>query len=173
MGVWNSRVKVLPRKELAQRSRELRAEQKRLILTNGCFDVLHIGHVRYLQQARALGDVLIVGVNGDASVRQLKGAGRPVTPENERAEILAALAAVDFVVIFEEETAISLVAEVQPAIYVKGGDYSANPDSDCFPREGHKVAEMGGRVVIVDHIPDSSTTSMLRRLTEPRPEGSV
>ena len=110
--------------ELSERSRQLRAAGKKLVATNGCFDLLHVGHVRYLQAARALGDLLAVGLNGDQSVRDLKGQGRPVTSERDRAEILAALECVDFVAIFPEKRATQFIAASQPAIYVKGGDYS-------------------------------------------------
>jgi D-beta-D-heptose 7-phosphate kinase/D-beta-D-heptose 1-phosphate adenosyltransferase len=145
----------------------MRAEGRRLVLTNGCFDLLHVGHIRYLQAARALGDALAVGLNGDASVRRLKGEGRPVTPQDERAEVLAALRAVDFVTIFGEDTASQLVRAVQPAVYVKGGDYSADPHSPRFPIEGEVVASYGGAVVIVDYVPGYSSSEILQHLTCP------
>src|SRR5947209_19580295 len=100
-----------------------RAQGKRLVLANGCFDLLHVGHVRYLEAARALGDALVVGVNGDRSVCHLKGPGRPLVGEDERAEVVAALASVDWVVLFQEDTATALVRMLQPSLYVKGGDY--------------------------------------------------
>jgi D-glycero-beta-D-manno-heptose 1-phosphate adenylyltransferase len=137
---------------------------QRLVLTNGCFDLLHVGHVRYLLEARALGDALAVGLNSDASVRKLKGAGRPVTPQDERAEIVSALACVDYVTIFNEETAERLVSEVRPQVYAKGGDYSANPEDSCFPAEGHIVRGYGGSVRIVEYVPGCSTTELLHRL---------
>lgn len=142
----------------------MRAEGHRLVLTNGCFDLLHAGHVRYLQAARALGDGLIVGLNDDQSVRRLKGQGRPLTPEDDRAEVLAGLEAVDFVTIFGEDTASELVETLQPAIYVKGGDYSPDPRSPRFPVEGHVVARYGGSVKILDYLPGRSTTQLLRQL---------
>jgi rfaE bifunctional protein nucleotidyltransferase chain/domain len=111
--------------ELSERSKQLRAGGKKLVATNGCFDLLHVGHVRYLQAARALGDLLAVGLNGDRSVRELKGEGRPVTAERDRAEILAALQCVDLVTIFPEVRATQFIAASQPAVYVKGGDYSS------------------------------------------------
>ncbi|HZU12838.1 MAG TPA: adenylyltransferase/cytidyltransferase family protein [Chloroflexota bacterium] len=142
----------------------MRREGKRLVLTNGCFDLLHVGHVRYLQAARAMGDALAVALNSDASVRLLKGPGRPVTPEGERAEVLAALCAVDFVTIFDDERATNVVAQVRPDIYVKGGDYSADPTSPDFPVEARTALEYGAEVRIVPYIPGRSTSELLRRL---------
>jgi D-beta-D-heptose 7-phosphate kinase/D-beta-D-heptose 1-phosphate adenosyltransferase len=133
------------------------------VLTNGCFDLLHIGHIRYLEQARALGDALAVGVNGDASVRRLKGDGRPLTPERERAEVVAALGVVDWVTIFHEDTALELVQRVRPGMYVKGGDYAADPADRRFPIEGHAVLDYGGAVRILDLVPGWSTTEILHR----------
>jgi rfaE bifunctional protein nucleotidyltransferase chain/domain len=146
------------------RRRRLRDEGKRLILTNGCFDLLHVGHVRYLQAARRLGDALVVGVNADDSVRRLKGPGRPVTGEADRAEILAALETVDFVSIFDEDTAAELVAAVRPDVYVKGGDYSADPQATSFPVEGHTVLAYGGEVRVLPLVPGRSTTTILARV---------
>lgn len=154
----------MTRTELASHRQRLRAEGKRLVLTNGCFDILHVGHVRYLDQARLLGDVLVVGVNSDESVRRLKGAGRPVTGEHDRAEVVAALEAVDFVTVFEEDTATELVTAVQPDVYVKGGDYSADPDAPGFPVEGHMVRAYGGEVRIIPFVAGHSTTGILRRV---------
>ena len=120
-----------------------RAAGRRVVLANGCFDLLHVGHVRYLEEARALGDVLIVGVNGDAAVRRLKGPGRPLMPAAERAEILAALRAVDHVVVFDDDTADRLVALLRPAVHAKGTDYTA----ESVP-ERASVLAAGGRVAI-------------------------
>src|SRR5204863_3513851 len=117
--------KIIGLEELSERSKQLRGTGKKLVATNGCFELLHVGHVRYLQAARALGDLLAVGLNGDRSVRQLKGMGRPVTGERDRAEILAALQCVDLVTIFPEMRATQFIAASYPAIYVKGGDYSS------------------------------------------------
>src|SRR2546428_756444 len=124
--------------EAARLAARLRAEGKRIVLANGCFDLLHVGHVRYLEAARALGDVLFVGVNGDAAVARLKGAGRPLMPARERAEVLAALRAVDHVVVFEEDTADALVAAIRPAIHAKGTDYTPEtvPERGTGPRPG-------------------------------------
>lgn len=116
--------KIVELEELSNRCEKLRSAGKRIVATNGCFDLLHVGHVRYLQAARALGDVLVLGLNGDRSVHELKGAGRPLTTENDRAEILAALDCVDLVTIFPEIRATKFLAAVRPAVYVKGGDYT-------------------------------------------------
>ena len=140
---------------------ELRREGATLVLTNGCFDLLHVGHVRYLQAARRLGDCLIVGVNADESVRRLKGEGRPLLPEAERAEVVAALGCVDYVVIFPEETAEHLVARLEPDVYVKGTDYA--PDGKPLP-EARIVASQGGRVELIALIPSRSTTAMIERI---------
>jgi rfaE bifunctional protein nucleotidyltransferase chain/domain len=142
----------------------MRAEGKRLVLTNGCFDLLHVGHVRYLEAARQLGDALAVGLNSDDSVRLLKGPERPITTEDERAEILAALRSVDAVTIFDEERATSLVEAVRPSVYVKGGDYSPDPDDPNFPIEGAVVLRLGGEVRVVPYVPGRSTTDTIRQI---------
>lgn len=152
----------------------LRAAGRLVALTNGCFDILHAGHVRYLSQARALADCLIVGVNSDASVRRLKGDRRPILPDFDRAEILAGLASVDYVVIFEDDTAEPLVAELRPDIYVKGGDYQAEPAGPGKPLpEAPIVAGYGGRVELVDLVPGRSTTDVISTvLSRYAPAGS-
>jgi D-glycero-beta-D-manno-heptose 1-phosphate adenylyltransferase len=147
--------------EAARLAERLRAEGKRLVLANGCFDLLHVGHVRYLEAARALGDVLFVGINGDAAVARLKGAGRPLMPARERAEVLAALRAVDHVVVFDEDTADALVAAVRPAIHAKGTDYT--PES--VP-ERDTVLAHGGRVVIVGDPKDHATRDAIQTIVE-------
>src|SRR5439155_18155857 len=118
--------KIVRLEELEQRANKLRATGKRIVATNGCFDLLHVGHIRYLSAARALGDALIVGINGDESVRELKGRGRPVNNQNDRAEIIAALGCVDLVAIFPELRATRFLELAAPDIYVKGGDYNAD-----------------------------------------------
>ncbi len=130
-----------------------------MVLTNGCFDLLHVGHVRYLKEARSLGDLLIVGLNSDDSVRRLKGEGRPLMPQEERAEILAALEAVDYVVIFEEDTAEKLVSALQPHLYVKGGTYTLQN----LP-EASAVAHYGGEVRILSLTPGLSTSQLADRI---------
>ena len=140
---------------------QLKSEGKRIVFTNGVFDILHVGHVRYLQQARALGDALFVGVNADASVRRLnKGPERPINPEDERAELLLALKCVDAVCVFEEDTPIELIRAVRPHIHCKGGDY-ASPDA--LP-ETPLVRALGGEVVILALVPGRSTTKVVEKL---------
>jgi rfaE bifunctional protein nucleotidyltransferase chain/domain len=116
--------KIVELEELSNRCEKLRSAGKKIVATNGCFDLLHVGHVRYLQAARALGDLLVVGLNGDRSVIELKGPGRPITAQHDRAEILAALECVDLVTVFPELRATKFLAAVRPAVYVKGGDYT-------------------------------------------------
>ena len=116
--------KIVKLEELSDRCEKLRSAGKKIVATNGCFDLLHVGHVRYLQAARALGDLLVVGLNGDRSVHELKGAGRPITTQRDRAEILAALECVDLVTVFPELRATKFLAAVRPSVYVKGGDYT-------------------------------------------------
>jgi rfaE bifunctional protein nucleotidyltransferase chain/domain len=137
---------------------------RRVVFTNGCFDLLHPGHIRLLEQARALGDVLIVGLNSDASVRQLKGLGRPVIPERERAEILAALEAVDAVVIFDSLTPREVIAGLLPDVLVKGGDW---PGDQIVGRA--EVEAAGGRVVSIPVLQGYSTTEVLRKIRESAP----
>jgi len=134
-----------------------RAAGKRLVLTNGTFDILHVGHVRYLQAARALGDILVVGINSDASARGYKGPNRPVVPQDERAEIVAALRCVDYVTIFDEPTAAGLVQALRPDIYVKGGDYDG---SKPLP-EAEAVQAYGGEVRIVPFVPGHSASKII------------
>lgn len=134
---------------------------RRIVFTNGCFDLLHPGHIGSLEQARALGDALIVGLNSDASVRKLKGAGRPVLPELERAEILCALECVDAVVIFDEPTPREIISRLLPDVLVKGGDW---PGDQIVGRE--EVEAAGGRVVSIPVVPGYSTTAMLRKIRE-------
>ena len=142
---------------------DLRCGGKRLVFTNGHFDLLHVGHVDYLQKARALGDALFVGVNGDASSRRLKGAGRPIVPAQERARLLAALRCVDAVVIFESDTARDLLAALQPDIYAKGGDYASKP----LP-ERAAVEEYGGRVELIEFLAGWSTSRLIAQIRERR-----
>lgn len=144
--------------ELAAR---LRADGRRVVLANGCFDLLHVGHVRYLTAARALGDVLFVGINSDAAVVRLKGPGRPLMPAAERAEILTGLRAVDHVVVFDEDTADRLVSLVRPAVHAKGTDYT-----DASVPEAASVRAAGGRVAIVGDPKDHATRDLIARIRE-------
>ncbi|MGH9743331.1 MAG: D-glycero-beta-D-manno-heptose 1-phosphate adenylyltransferase [Candidatus Acidiferrum sp.] len=141
---------------------------RRVVFTNGCFDLLHPGHIGSLEQARDLGDALIVGLNSDASVCQLKGVGRPVMPERERAEILAALECVDAVVIFEELTPREVIAVLLPDVLVKGGDW---PGDQIVGRE--EVEAAGGRVVSIPVVPGYSTTEILQKIRESAPSSRV
>lgn len=137
----------------------LRAHGQRIVFTNGCFDILHVGHVRYLGAARALGDCLVVGLNSDASVRRLKGPERPVNEEADRAEVLDALRAVDYVTIFDEPTAAELIEIIRPDVYVKGGDYTIA----TLP-EAEIVRGYGGHVEFIDLVPERSTTRVIEKL---------
>ncbi|HEX8491425.1 MAG TPA: D-glycero-beta-D-manno-heptose 1-phosphate adenylyltransferase [Pyrinomonadaceae bacterium] len=150
---------ILSREELRAERARLRAAGKRLVFTNGCFDILHVGHVRYLAAARSLGDALLVAINSDASVRKLKGAGRPVMNESERAEMLAALHAVDYVAVFEELSPRALIAEVLPDVLVKGGDYRLD---EIHGRE--EVEAAGGRVLALPFVEGASTSSIIERI---------
>lgn len=154
-----TKVRGLP--ELIEIVRERRALGQRVVFTNGCFDLLHRGHTRLLQQARALGDLLIVGLNSDASVRRVKGASRPVLPEAERAEVLSALASVDYVTIFEESDPGSMIAALQPDVLVKGADWATD---QIVGRE--TVEGCGGRVVTIPLVEGSSTSNIIDRILE-------
>jgi D-glycero-beta-D-manno-heptose 1-phosphate adenylyltransferase len=152
--------KVLPRDQLLSVLSCERAKGKRIVFTNGCFDLMHIGHTRYLQAAKALGDVLVVGVNSDVSVRTLdKSPDRPIVPEAQRAEVLAALGCVDFVVIFEESDPLQLITTVQPDVLVKGGDWAIDR---IVGRE--LVEARGGVVKTIPLVPGLSTTGLLQRI---------
>jgi D-glycero-beta-D-manno-heptose 1-phosphate adenylyltransferase len=160
-----SQNKILSRQQLREQVEQWRRTGERIVLANGAFDLLHVGHVRYLRGAKALGGKLLVAVNSDESVRALKGEGRPIMPAEERAEIVAALAAVDAVVIFSELDVCALIREIRPDIQAKGTDYA----EDTVP-ERDAVAEYGGRVAIVGDAKDHSTSEILRtRLRSRRP----
>ncbi len=145
--------------QAAARRETLRQAGRRLVFTNGHFDLLHVGHLDYLERARALGDALYVGLNGDASTARLKGAGRPLVPAAERARLLAALAPVDAVITFDDDTAIVLVRALRPDIYAKGGDYAAKP----LP-ERAAVEACGGQVMLIDYLPGHSTSALIARV---------
>jgi rfaE bifunctional protein nucleotidyltransferase chain/domain len=155
------KAKIIDMNELAQRARELRASGKKLVATNGCFDLLHAGHVRYLQAARRLGDVLAVGLNGDRSVRELKGTGRPINNEGDRAEVLAALESVYFITIFPELRATEFILAAQPAIYAKGGDYTSET---LNAEERAALQEVGAEVRIIPFEKGYSTSLLLEQL---------
>ena len=153
--------KIVDLEELSDRSEKLRAAGKKLVATNGCFDLLHVGHVRYLQAARALGDFLAVGLNGDQSVRELKGRGRPIVTENDRAEVLAALGCVDFVTIFPEMRATRFLHASRPAIYVKGGDYSSETLNE---EERTALKQIGADIRLIPFEPGYSTSQLLEQI---------
>lgn len=153
--------KIVGLEVLSERSKLLRAAGRKLVATNGCFDLLHVGHVRYLQAARALGDLLAVGLNGDRSVRELKGKGRPVTGERDRAEILAALQCVDLVTIFPEMRATQFIGASHPAIYVKGGDYSPETLNE---QERALLKEIGAEIRFIPFEAGYSTSRLLEQI---------
>ena len=152
---------LIDRKDAATFCEGLRQRGKQIVFTNGCFDILHAGHVRYLTMAKSFGDVLIVGLNTDESVRRLKGANRPINTQDDRAEVLLGLKAVDHVIFFGEQTAEALIAEVKPAVYVKGGDYTLK----TLP-EAAIVQSYGGRVELVNLVAGRSTTNIIGKILE-------
>ena len=155
------KTKIVTLDELARAAKQLRAAGKKLVATNGCFDLLHVGHIRYLQTARALGDALAVGLNGDRSVCELKGPGRPINNEKDRAELLAALESVDFVSIFPEMRATRFLEMVAPSVYVKGGDYHA----DTLDAEEHAILrKLGAEIRFIPFEPGYSTSRLLEQL---------
>lgn len=140
----------------------MRASGKKLVVTNGCFDILHLGHVTYLENARNFGDLLLLGVNGDAGVRELKGPSRPVNSETDRAAVLAALESISGVCIFPERTATNFLAAAQPDIYVKGGDYTLETLNQD---ERRAVESAGGKIMLVPFVPGKSTTGLLEKIS--------
>jgi D-glycero-beta-D-manno-heptose 1-phosphate adenylyltransferase len=153
--------KIVPLEKLQQRAKDLRVSGKKLVATNGCFDLLHVGHIRYLRAARALGDVLVVGINGDESVRELKGPTRPINSANDRAEVVAALACVDLVTIFPDLRATRFLEAVTPDVYVKGGDYKADT---LNMEERNILQEISAKIEIVPFQQGYSTSDLLARL---------
>ena len=151
---------LIDRKDAANFCENLRREKK-IVFTNGCFDIIHAGHVRYLTAAKNFGDALIVGLNDDESVRKLKGASRPINSQDDRAEVLLGLKAVDHVIFFGEQTAENLIAEVKPDVYVKGGDYTL----ETLP-EAKIVQRYGGRVEFVNLVAGRSTTKIVEKILE-------
>src|SRR5256714_1839384 len=152
--------KILTVTDLAQKAKALREAGKKIVVTNGCFDLLHVGHIRYLQAARALGDALAVGLNDDRSVRELKGPGRPVTNERDRAEVLAALSFVDFVTIFAGTRATQFIAAAHPAIYAKGGDYTRET---LNAEERAVLDKISAEIRIIPFEPGYSTSPLLEK----------
>lgn len=160
------RDKILTWERLPAWRETLRAGQRRLVVTNGCFDILHLGHVTYLEAARNLGDVLLVGVNSDASVQAIKGPGRPMNPEQDRAAVLAALASVDAVCVFAEPDAMAFLERVRPDVYAKGGDYTLET---IHQAERRLVERLGGTVVVLEGVPGKSTTALLEQIEKAAP----
>lgn len=158
----NTRSKILTRSELAGRLEEHRKNRKRIVMANGCFDILHAGHVRYLEGARREGDLLVVAINSDSSTRKLKGEGRPILNEMDRAELIAALRAVDYVLVFEEPDVRSLLRELRPDVHAKGTDYTLEnvPERD-------EAARLGIQVAIVGDPKDHSTRGLIKRIRAP------
>jgi len=151
--------KIKKREELLRIIKDLKAKGKRIIFTNGCFDLLHVGHIRYLEEAKTLGDILIVGVNSDASVEKLKGPKRPVLPVEERTEILSGLGCVDYITIFDELDPLALITSLQPNVLVKGGDWTKEQTI------GKEVVERsGGEVVIIPFVQGASTSSIIETI---------
>ncbi len=166
--------KIVSPAEMASAAAQARDAAKMVVFTNGVFDVLHVGHVRYLGEAANLGSLLFVGVNSDASVRRLKGDGRPINRERDRAEVLAALEVVDLVALFDDDLAVDIVRQVKPSVYVKGGDYSDDPreadfPAGTYPPEGRVVTSYGGKLQILPFVSGYSTTDTLSRIRD-RPQ---
>ena len=150
---------LIDRNLIVETCKEIRQNGKKIVFTNGCFDILHVGHVRYLTTAKSFGDILIVGLNTDESVKILKGENRPINNEKDRAEVLLGLKAVDYVVLFGERTAENLVSEIRPDIYVKGADYTV----DKIP-EAKIVQSYGGQIELVKFVDGHSTTNIIKKL---------
>ena len=153
--------KILDRNTLRTKMEQLRKKGKKIAFTNGCFDILHVGHVRYLREAKKTADILILALNSDSSVRSIKGEKRPLVTENERAEMLAALEFIDFITIFEESTPLEIIKYLKPDVLIKGGDW---PEEKVVGRE--EVKKWGGQVVIIPEIEGKSTTNIVERIKE-------
>jgi rfaE bifunctional protein nucleotidyltransferase chain/domain len=152
-------MKIVDFHQIKNITNQLKADGKTIVFTNGCFDILHAGHVRYLQAARDLGDCLILGLNSDQSVRTLKGPTRPINNQDDRAEVLSALSAVDYVVIFEEATAEKLISQIKPAIYAKGGDYNIKD----LP-EATIVSHHGGQTILIPEVIGKSSSNIIKKI---------
>lgn len=151
--------KICSREGLKKELARLRNEDKKIVFTNGCFDILHVGHARYLKEAKKTGDILVLALNSDASVRAIKGGKRPIIPENERAEMLASLEVIDFITIFSETTPLKLIEYLKPDVLVKGGDWA---EENVVGRES--VTSWGGQVVIIPEIKGASTTNIVEKI---------
>jgi rfaE bifunctional protein nucleotidyltransferase chain/domain len=162
MRTVNFREKLIAWDDLPAWRTRMRSTGKRLVVTNGCFDILHLGHVSYLEAARNLGDALLIGLNGDDAVQQLKGANRPVNSESDRAAVLAALESVAGVCIYADKTATRFLSHAQPDIYVKGGDYTLETLNQ---EERSAVEQAGGKIIILPFVPGKSTTALLQKIS--------
>ena len=156
--IFNQFAPLLPRRELTAETTRLRASGSTIVLANGCFDLIHVGHIRYLKAAKELGDILVVAINSDLQAHILKGTGRPYMPEEERAELISAIGCVDFVTVFDEPTVENLIRAIRPDFHAKGTDYTA----DTVP-ERDIVRECGGTVAIVGDEKDHSTTDLIKK----------
>ncbi len=150
---------LIKKTELKNLVKKLRGENKTIVATNGCFDILHVGHVRYLKKAKSFGDVLIVALNSDKSVKNIKGENRPINNENDRAEILSALKSVDYVVLFDENSPIDLLLEIKPDVYTKGADYT----TETLP-EAKAIISAGVRIEFITFVEGKSTTSIIEKM---------
>jgi len=159
MGKLTNVNKILSHEQLKDAVEKHRTEGKTIVFTNGCFDIIHAGHAHYLNEAKNLGDILIIALNSDASVRSIKGALRPIVPQDERAYVMASLEAVDYVTLFNEDTPLRLIEYVRPDILVKGGDWN---EADVIG--GKSVKESGGKVIIMSHLDGISTTNIIEKI---------
>lgn len=150
---------LIKREKLQDLLKQLRSENKTIVTTNGCFDILHVGHVRYLEKTKSFADVLIVALNSDKSVKSIKGESRPINNENDRAEVLSGLKSVDYVVLFDEDSPIDLLLEIKPDVYTKGADYTV----ETLP-EAKKIMEAGGRIEFISFVEGKSTTSIIEKM---------
>ncbi len=150
---------LINKNELQDLLKKLRNEHKTIVTTNGCFDILHVGHVRYLQKAKSFGDILIVALNSDKSVKSIKGESRPINNENDRAEVLNALRSVDYVVLFDEDSPINLLLEIKPDVHTKGADYTI----ETLP-EAKGIMASGGRIEFISFVEGKSTTSIINKM---------
>ena len=150
---------LVQRTELDNLLKKLREEGKTIVTTNGCFDILHVGHVRYLEKTKTFADVLIVALNSDKSVKSIKGDSRPINNENDRAEVLSALKSVDYVVLFDEDSPIDLLLQIKPDVYTKGADYTVETLPEAKP-----IIEAGGRIEFISFVEGKSTTSIIEKM---------
>ncbi len=150
---------IVKQKDLAKLITDIRKQGKTIVTTNGCFDILHVGHVRYLEKTKSFADVSIVALNSDKSVRRIKGEGRPINNENDRAEVLSALRSVDYVVLFDEDSPLNLLLQIKPDVHTKGGDYTV----ETLP-EAKGIMENGGRIEFITFVDGKSTTSIIEKM---------